>query len=60
MTYDPAFMNTASCQSSITFIDGERASWNIAAIPLKSWRSIALSSRSPTCCSSGTCRMKLN
>ncbi len=23
MTYDPAFMNTASCQSSISFIDGE-------------------------------------
>ncbi len=24
MTYDPAFMNTASCKSSITFIDGDR------------------------------------
>jgi citrate synthase len=24
ITYDPAFMNTASCQSKITFIDGER------------------------------------
>jgi hypothetical protein len=24
MTYDPAFTNTASCRSSITFIDGER------------------------------------
>ncbi|MBL8176453.1 MAG: citrate synthase [Bryobacterales bacterium] len=24
MTYDPAFLNTASCQSSITFIDGDR------------------------------------
>jgi citrate synthase len=24
MTYDPAFMNTASCQSSITFIDGDK------------------------------------
>ena len=23
MTYDPAFMNTASCRSAITFIDGE-------------------------------------
>jgi len=22
MTYDPAFMNTASCKSSITYIDG--------------------------------------
>jgi citrate synthase len=24
LTYDPAFMNTASCRSSITFIDGDR------------------------------------
>src|ERR671933_213063 len=24
MTYDPAFMNTASCKSRITFIDGDR------------------------------------
>jgi len=24
MTYDPAFMNTASCKSSITFIDGDK------------------------------------
>ncbi|MBF8247893.1 MAG: citrate synthase I, partial [Bacteroidetes bacterium] len=23
MTYDPAFMNTASCKSKITFIDGD-------------------------------------
>src|SRR5690242_7282292 len=23
MTYDPAFMNTAACQSAITFIDGD-------------------------------------
>src|SRR5580765_981880 len=24
MTYDPAFMNTASCRSRITFIDGDQ------------------------------------
>jgi len=24
MTYDPAFMNTASCQSAVTFIDGDK------------------------------------
>jgi citrate synthase len=24
MTYDPAYMATASCRSAITFIDGER------------------------------------
>src|SRR2546429_4750733 len=25
MTYDPAFMNTANCRSSITFIDAEKS-----------------------------------
>ena len=24
MTYDPAFMNTAACKSSITYIDGDK------------------------------------
>ncbi|HET7516447.1 MAG TPA: citrate (Si)-synthase, partial [Actinomycetes bacterium] len=24
LSYDPAFMNTASCRSAITFIDGEQ------------------------------------
>jgi len=24
MTYDPAFMNTASCKSTITYIDGDK------------------------------------
>src|ERR1700745_4114068 len=24
MTYDPAFMNTASCRSAITYIDGDK------------------------------------
>ncbi|MDP7479483.1 MAG: hypothetical protein QGI10_09465, partial [Vicinamibacterales bacterium] len=24
MAYDPAFLNTASCRSAITFIDGEK------------------------------------
>src|SRR5690242_14186017 len=24
MTYDPAFMNTANCQSAITYIDGDK------------------------------------
>ena len=34
MTYDPAFMNTASCKSRITFIDGDRGTWNTAVIQL--------------------------
>ena len=24
MTYDPAYMNTAACRSSITYIDGDK------------------------------------
>ncbi len=31
MTYDPAFMNTASCRSSITYIDGDKGN------PALSW-----------------------
>lgn len=35
MGYDPAFMNTASCQSSITFIDGERGILRYRGYPIE-------------------------
>ena len=35
MTYDPAFMNTASCQSAITFIDGERGILRYRGYPIE-------------------------
>ena len=35
MTYDPAFMNTASCQSQITFIDGERGILEYRGYPIE-------------------------
>ena len=35
MTYDPAFMNTASCQSGITFIDGERGILEYRGYPIE-------------------------
>ncbi|HKS72020.1 MAG TPA: citrate synthase [Terriglobales bacterium] len=35
MTYDPAFMNTASCHSSITFIDGERGILQYRGYPIE-------------------------
>jgi citrate synthase len=35
MTYDPAFMNTASCQSSITFIDGEKGILRYRGYPIE-------------------------
>jgi citrate synthase len=35
MTYDPAFMNTASCRSSVTFIDGERGILEYRGYPIE-------------------------
>ncbi|MFZ0804110.1 MAG: citrate synthase [Terriglobales bacterium] len=35
MTYDPAFMNTASCRSSITFIDGDRGILRYRGYPIE-------------------------
>jgi citrate synthase len=35
MTYDPAFMNTASCRSSITFIDGDRGILEYRGYPIE-------------------------
>jgi citrate synthase len=34
MTYDPAFQNTASCRSSITYIDGDRGILNYRGYPI--------------------------
>src|SRR5262245_41400456 len=35
MSYDPAFMNTAACKSSITFIDGDRGILNYRGYPIE-------------------------
>src|SRR4029434_1129738 len=35
MTYDPAFTNTASCKSKITFIDGEKGVLEYRGIPIE-------------------------
>jgi citrate synthase len=35
MTYDPAYMNTASCRSAITFIDGERGILEYRGYPIE-------------------------
>src|SRR6266850_1530491 len=34
MTYDPAFMNTASCKSQITFIDGDKGILEYRGYPI--------------------------
>jgi citrate synthase len=35
MSYDPAFMNTASCRSAITFLDGERGILEYRGYPIE-------------------------
>src|SRR4051794_39971898 len=35
MTYDPAFMNTASCKSRITFIDGDAGILEYRGYPIE-------------------------
>src|SRR5690349_23999239 len=35
MTYDPAFMNTASCQSSITYLDGDKGILRYRGYPIE-------------------------
>ncbi|HTT68292.1 MAG TPA: citrate synthase [Gemmatimonadales bacterium] len=35
MTYDPAFMNTASCHSAITYIDGDRGILRYRGYPIE-------------------------
>jgi citrate synthase len=35
MTYDPAFMNTASCKSAITYIDGDKGILQYRGIPIE-------------------------
>jgi citrate synthase len=35
LSYDPAFMNTASCRSTITFIDGERGVLRYRGCPIE-------------------------
>src|SRR6187397_2424193 len=35
MTYDPAFMNTASCKSTITFIDGDTGILEYRGYPIE-------------------------
>lgn len=35
MTYDPSYMSTASCQSAITFIDGERGILRYRGYPIE-------------------------
>ena len=35
MTYDPAFMNTASCQSAVTYLDGDQGILRYRGYPIE-------------------------
>jgi citrate synthase len=35
MTYDPAYLNTASCKSSITYIDGDKGILRYRGYPIE-------------------------
>src|SRR5258708_19872569 len=35
MTYDPAFMNTANCRSTITYIDGDKGILQYRGYPIE-------------------------
>ena len=56
MAYDPAFTNTASCRSAITYIDGEAGILQHRGYPDRAaLRAVDATSRSPTCWSSASC-----
>jgi len=49
-TYDPGYTSTGSCESKITYIDGDEGICSIAAIRLNSWPSTATFSRPAISC----------
>ena len=48
MTYDPAFMNSASCRSSITYIDGDKGILEYRGYPIEQLAENSSYPRSPT------------
>jgi len=54
-TYDPGFLSTASCNSTITYTTATRASCCTAATRSSSSPRNAISSTPATCCSTATC-----
>ncbi len=54
MSYDPAFLNTASVKSAITFIDGDAGILRYRGYPIEQLAPRARTSRPPTFCSSAS------
>lgn len=57
-TFDPGFTSTASCESKITFIDGEVGSCCIAATPSRNWPASPTTWKCATPCSTASCRQQ--
>ena len=55
MTYDPAFMNTASCKSRITFIDGDKGILEYRGFPIDQLAERAITWRLLICCCMANC-----
>ena len=49
MTYDPAYMNTASCRSEITYLDGDKGILEYRGYPIEQLARSRPTWRSPTC-----------
>ena len=58
LSYDPAFMNTASCRSAITFIDGDKGILRYRGYPIEQLAENATFLRWRTCCATGSCRIR--
>jgi citrate synthase len=55
-THDPGFTSTSSCDSSITFIDGDKGELLHRGYPIDQLAGNPTSSRSATCSSTGNCQ----
>jgi citrate synthase len=54
-TYDPGFLSTASCNSTITYIDGDKGELLYRGYPIEQLAVNATSWKPATCCCTATC-----
>ena len=55
-SYDPGFTSTGSCQSKITYIDGDAGVLEYRGYPIEQLAEKAISSRPAICCFTVKCR----
>lgn len=58
-TYDPGFTSTASCESKITYIDGDEGVLLYRGYQLISLLNTVTSSKPATCCFTANCQQQL-